>query len=101
MKLKVALGAMSPELMLPLPFTDVTVWWAESLFVQVTVLLTPITRVILSGEYPGAPLAFPAPVGIDTMTVAGAASAGRAAVNPEMNKTARRPAAAEARIDIS
>jgi hypothetical protein len=44
---------MSPELKDFAPVgtvLDVTVWWEESLLVQVTVAFTPMTKVILSGE---------------------------------------------------
>jgi hypothetical protein len=46
---------MFPELKSPPvgALVDVTVWCTESLFVQVTVLLTPTTKVMLSGAYPG------------------------------------------------
>ena len=39
-------GERSP---MNVPLSEVTVWGTESLFVQVTVLLTPITTVIESG----------------------------------------------------
>jgi len=66
----VAPGAMSPELKDATPagtLVEVTVWWTVSLFVQVTVLFTPITKVMLSGAKPGAPLGRPEPLGIDTI----------------------------------
>ena len=43
-------GFMFPEL--KLPSNAVTVWGSLSLFVQITVLLTPMTTVMLSGLYP-------------------------------------------------
>jgi hypothetical protein len=36
--------------MLPFPALDVTVWCAESLLVQTTVLLVPIATLIVAGE---------------------------------------------------
>jgi hypothetical protein len=50
----------------------VTVWATVSSLVQVTVLFTPITTVILSGAKPGAALGpDPAPLGIPTLVAAG------------------------------
>jgi hypothetical protein len=66
----VAPTTMFPELNDVAPegtLVDVTVWATVSLLVQVTVLFTPITRVMLSGAKPGAPLGSPEPLGIDTM----------------------------------
>ena len=64
-------GAMSPELKL-LSFA-VTVWTERSLLVQVTVLLTPITTVIVAGEYPGEAVFVLVPFGMLTFTGSGAA----------------------------
>lgn len=67
---------MSPELKDVAPegtLVEVTVWWTVSLLVQVTVLFTPITRVMLSGAKPGAPLGKPEPLGIDTIRALAAA----------------------------
>ena len=61
---------MSPDFIVPLPAAEVTVWCAESSLIQMTVLLVPITTLTTSGEYPGAPLGLPAPLGMETETVA-------------------------------
>jgi hypothetical protein len=58
---------MFPEFRLPLPETDVTVCATVSVLFHVTVLLTPMITVIVSGEYPGAPCGpAPEPLGIVT-----------------------------------
>ena len=59
---------MFPELKLPAPdgtVCDVTVWGTVSLLTHVTVLLTPITTVILAGEKLSERL-LPTPFGIVT-----------------------------------
>ena len=56
---------MFPEFRLPLPETEVTVCGTVSVLFHVTVLFTPITTLIMSGEYPGAPCGpAPEPLGI-------------------------------------
>jgi len=54
----------------PVVLSAVTVWAAMSLFVQVTVEFTPMTTVTESGEYPGAPAGFPAPLGMEIAVTA-------------------------------
>jgi hypothetical protein len=69
---KAAPGGKSGEAIAEAPLgTEVlaTSWWlGESLFVQVTVLFTPMTRVKLSGAYPGGFAEFEDPLHIETCT---------------------------------
>src|SRR6266480_3146702 len=78
----------------------VTVWCTGSLLVHVTVLLTPITTVIVAGEYPGALAARPAPLGIDTAAPDWAPEAGNATVNPESRARTAAPATSDSLLVI-
>jgi hypothetical protein len=80
-------------------FSGVTVWEALSLFIQVTVLFTPMTIVIAWGEKPGAAtLLTPDPRGIDTMTVDWALAKGSSVKDPV---STRRIAAPVSKDDLN
>ena len=70
--MKVAPADIIPESNFVAPagtVNEVTVCETVSLFVQVTVLFTPMITVRFSGAYPGAALGpVPAPLGIETET---------------------------------
>lgn len=72
-----------------------------SLLVQTTVLFTPITTVIVSGEKPGAAFGpLPAPLRMETTTLEGeeeALARGNAAVSPETRRRRKMLAAADLR----
>src|SRR5713101_7817371 len=53
-------------------FIDVTVCVAESLLVQATEALTPLTNVVVAGEYPGDAWFAEDPLAIETLTAAAA-----------------------------